>query len=183
MEILFAGDLETAEWSGGTTTQLFIWPRNAAYKQMNFDFRISTATIEVETSKFTQLPGVKRTLMVLEGSLELQHKGHHQTILERFEKDEFSGDWETVSGGMAEDFNLMVLNPKMKGFVRHMQVSKKSKIQFCSTSHHFIYIYRGTILLNDSATLSRGDSIYFSGNDEVNLSGVSNAVIIYVVVE
>ena len=68
---------QIAPRSGGTTTQLFIYSWNETYSNLQFDFRISTATVEVETSIFTQLPGVRRTLMVLDGTMELHHQHHH----------------------------------------------------------------------------------------------------------
>ncbi|MBI3134967.1 MAG: HutD family protein [Bacteroidetes bacterium] len=183
MELIPFEELKTAEWSGGTTTELFIFPKSANYKKMDFDFRISTATIEIQTSRFTALPGVKRTLMVLNGTLELEHKGQYSTILEAFEKDSFLGDWETTSGGMAEDFNLMIRNPDLNGFVRHIQLSKKKSLTLQTEKHGFIYIYKGTLALNDSYQLTSGDSIYFNDKEEVTLQGISNALLIYVLIE
>lgn len=64
----------TTKWSGGETTELFIYPENANYKAGNYQFRLSTATVEIEASTFTPLPGVDRTLIVLEGEMQLDHK-------------------------------------------------------------------------------------------------------------
>ncbi|MBK6524261.1 MAG: HutD family protein [Crocinitomicaceae bacterium] len=183
MQIIQFETLKTAEWSGGTTTELFIFPKSASYKKMDFDFRISTATIEIEQSTFTPLPGVKRTLMVLNGTLELDHKDQHSTILEAFEKDNFLGDWETTSGGIAEDFNLMIRNPDLNGFVRHLQLSKKKSLTLQTDKHGFIYIYKGTIALNDEYQLTSGDSIYFDEKDSITMQGLSNALLIYVLIE
>lgn len=183
MEIIPYEQAQTQSWSGGTTTELFIYPRHASYKKQDFDFRISTATVEVPSSTFTKLPGVRRILMVLQGTLELEHKGHHSTILEKFERDEFSGDWETTSGGIAEDFNLMIRAADLNGYIRHIQLSKKSTIQLHTEKHGFIYIYRGTLTLNETIPLTAGDSIYFTAADELKLAGISNAVIIYVILE
>jgi environmental stress-induced protein Ves len=38
----------TDSWSGGTTTQLAIYPENSSYQQRNFLYRISTATVDIE---------------------------------------------------------------------------------------------------------------------------------------
>lgn len=183
MQIIQFEELKTNEWSGGTTTELFIFPKTSSYKKMDFDFRISTATIEIERSTFTKLPGVKRTLMVLNGTLELEHKGQHSTILEAYEKDNFSGDWETTSGGIAEDFNLMIRNENLNGFVRHIQLSKKKSLSLQTEKHGFIFIHKGTIALNDEFQLTSGDSIYFNEKDAVTLQGLSNALLIYVLIE
>lgn len=98
---------ETKEWSGGTTTQLYIYPENSSYKARNFQFRISTASVDVEESTFTRLPNVSRSIMILEGKMDLFHKGQHNIKLNKFETDNFSGDWDTTSRGKVIDFNLM----------------------------------------------------------------------------
>ena len=45
----------TSKWSGGSTTELFIWPKDASYAERRFNIRISTATVDVESSTFTRL--------------------------------------------------------------------------------------------------------------------------------
>ena len=62
-------ELQTSAWRGGTTTQLAIFPKEAVYKKLDFFFRISTATINVEESTFTNLPNVNRVIMILKGEL------------------------------------------------------------------------------------------------------------------
>ena len=95
-------------WSGGTTTQLAIYPSNSEYKERNFAWRISSARVDLEESTFTSLPGVHRILMVLEGQIELTHEGVRNTCLKPFEQDEFDGGWTTKSRGKCIDFNLMM---------------------------------------------------------------------------
>lgn len=184
MKLIFFETLKVKDWSGGTTTELFIYPQNSAYNSMNFDFRISTATIEIERSEFTSLPGVKRTLMVLEGTLELNHEGHHSTILEKYEKDSFLGDWKTTSGGRAVDFNLMILNPELNGFIRHIQIGKKKEITFTTSKHGLVFIHKGSVHIEQEDTvMTNGDAIYFNQNDELTITGISNVVLIFVIIE
>ena len=40
-------------WTGGTTTQLAIWPEEADYASRRFDWRVSSARVEQEKSDFT----------------------------------------------------------------------------------------------------------------------------------
>ena len=61
----------TIRWSGGLSTELYIFPEDSEYVERNFKYRLSTATVEIEQSVFTPLPGVDRTLMVLEGEMKL----------------------------------------------------------------------------------------------------------------
>jgi environmental stress-induced protein Ves len=99
-------ELIISRWSGGTRTQFAIYPETSNYEAQNFKWRISTASIDVEESQFTLLPGYHRELIVLEGRLLLEHEGHHSCILQTFEQDSFEGGWNTRSQGMAKDFNI-----------------------------------------------------------------------------
>lgn len=104
-------------WSGGTTTQLYIYPSDNLYTDRDFDLRISSAVIEVEESDFTPLKGYSRIIMVLEGELEIIHKNQYSKFLNRFDTDSFSGDWETSSKGKVIDFNLM-MGEKVSGTMK-----------------------------------------------------------------
>ena len=97
----------TTNWSGGTTSQLFIFPEDAVFAQKNFDFRISTATIDAEESTFTPLPNYNRLLAILEGNIEIIHQGKYAKKLTQFENDRFHGSWQTKSKGKARDFNVI----------------------------------------------------------------------------
>lgn len=68
-----AEDFVTSKWSGGSTTELYIYPPQAVYREGNFKCRISSATVEVEKSDFTSLPGVKRYLSIFFGELKMLH--------------------------------------------------------------------------------------------------------------
>jgi len=105
--ILKSGSFQVKKWAGETTKELFIFPPEARYPDLNFDFRISTATVEIDESEFSRLPGVSRKLMVLSGATTLIHENHHSRKLTRFETDSFEGDWKTTSVGKCTDFNLM----------------------------------------------------------------------------
>ena len=105
--ILSKSDYITSNWSGGSTTQLFISPATASYAERNFDFRISSAKVEVAASTFTPVPNINRKLMVLEGEITVTHENHHNKTLKKFDTDTFSGDWKTTAIGTCIDFNLM----------------------------------------------------------------------------
>ena len=82
---------KTSSWSGGKTTELFIYPQNAIYSERDFDFRISTATVEVEESEFTLLPSYHRILFVLEGEVTLFVNKQQEVKLKLGEQFSFSG--------------------------------------------------------------------------------------------
>lgn len=107
ISVLSQADYHTSAWAGGSTTQLAIFPVSAVYAKRNFLWRLSSATVEAERSLFTALPGVKRHLMPLEGTVELCHAGQPALKLHPFEVDVFDGGAETESIGQCTDFNLM----------------------------------------------------------------------------
>lgn len=129
-KIIRKHELSTSEWSGGTTTQLAIWPEDAIYAKRNFMWRVSSARVEAETSEFTSLPGVARCLMILDGTLWLKHEGHYETTLKRFAQDNFSGDWKTVSRGRVTDFNLMTTSGEGRVQIVETASLSKLKIEF-----------------------------------------------------
>ncbi|PJB57321.1 MAG: hypothetical protein CO098_11920, partial [Bacteroidetes bacterium CG_4_9_14_3_um_filter_41_19] len=98
---------KVSDWSGGTTTQLYIFPPDASYQKRNFIFRLSTARVEMEKSEFTSLPGVTRKIMILDGEIRINHQNHYAKNLRKFDVDTFEGDWKTTSVGRCTDFNLM----------------------------------------------------------------------------
>lgn len=105
--LIKSADLPVSQWSGGTTTQLAIYPSGAVYAERDFIWRVSTARVEAEESLFTSLPGVSRIIMVLEGRMLLEHEGRYAKDLGAFEQDAFMGDWVTRSRGRVTDFNVM----------------------------------------------------------------------------
>ena len=149
MKIAPSSSQPTTNWSGGTTTELFIFPENSDYQKRNFDFRISTATVEIETSDFTPLMGVNRTLMVLEGEMHLSHEGQHSSGLKAFDQDRFDGGWQTMSRGKCVDLNLMCRG-ESTGKLQHFSIMKNSIERLhVEGQRSFIYFYRGGGAINE----------------------------------
>ena len=150
-------------WSGGKTTELFISPDGSDYALRNFDFRLSTATVEISESIFTALPKVSRLLMVLEGEMELIHEGQHRINLLPLDVDCFDGGWKTASIGKCVDFNLMIRNDvaaNLKGLAIAKNTSESLEISPDSTV--FIYLFKGEIQLEldgDQLELVSGDLV------------------------
>jgi|TARA_B110000495_G_C22879422_1_gene512906 environmental stress-induced protein Ves len=157
-----ASSFKSSLWSGGSTTELFIYPALSKYATRNFNFRLSTATVNVEESTFTSLPGTTRTLMVLDGEMTLAHKAQHTAKLCRFDSDNFNGDWETSSKGKCVDFNLMTVGDT-EGTVEYLLVNKGKQILLSfsdNIQHLLIYVYSGQIKIED-ATIETGDLAIF----------------------
>lgn len=101
-------EYETGVWSGGTTTQLAIYPEGSSYADRNFVFRLSSATVDTERSEFTHLPDYDRWLMIFEGSARLVHSSEKEVTLNPYDCDAFDGGISTVSFGRVTDYNLML---------------------------------------------------------------------------
>lgn len=115
---LTSDDYSISNWSGGTTTQIFLHPADGDYTVRRFCVRISSATVEAESSTFTTLPGVWRYIAPLNSSFTLTHPGHHSAVLPPLTVDSFSGDWETACVGKARDLNLMLKDGWQGGMYR-----------------------------------------------------------------
>lgn len=135
----------TTAWSGGTTTELWIWPPEAKYAERNFDCRISTAVVEAETSEFTDLPGYKRHLMILEGVLTLQHDAGEPFKLEPFTVDVFDGGAKTISWGQVRDFNVMLREGYKASLSAHnLDTQTWVPLAYQKDLLHLIYCVEGT---------------------------------------
>ena len=136
-------------WTGGTTTQLFIYPETADYRLQDFNFRLSSAKVEMEESNFTPLPGVSRKLMILNGKIIIHHKNYYTRELNKFDTDEFEGEWETSSIGKCTDFNLMTRG-KTSGVLTKIIIKKNKKLIYNLVNlwdWQFFYVYSGRINL------------------------------------
>lgn len=169
VQIIRTNQYQTSKWSGGTTTQLLIYPKDANYSDRNFKWRISSAKVEVEESIFTHLPGISRILMVINGEMNLEHEGRHKIVLGPFEQDSFMGDWTTKSFGKVTDFNLMMgegctgnmeaLSLKGRSSVN---ISINEKNEKSKNSTEVFYIVNGEVVLttdNSKVHLNDGDLV------------------------
>lgn len=171
MKVIRKMDQHTTNWSGGTTTEVAVYPFRAKYSQRDFVWRLSSAQIDDEQSTFTSLPGISRVLMVIDGVLTLDHEGHYRVQLQAFEQDRFSGDWTTKSLGKVRDFNLM-MSQGCQGKLRAVTLDRPTEIRIPEKimSHNWavaLYCVDGTLQLivdRQRVELGAGDMILFEGN-------------------
>lgn len=148
-DILDSRNFIVSNWSGGTTKQLFIYPSGAEYKKLDFLFRISTATVEIENSIFTTLPDVKRKLMILDGKITINNENKYSKVLSVLDSDSFEGSWNTNAVGRCVDFNLMT-RKNSKGEIAGLRLLKNQafdyNFEYCSDKF-FIYVFEGAVSL------------------------------------
>lgn len=129
IKIIRREDFKTKKWSGGETSQIYIYPEEIEYPDLNFLFRISSATIEIEKSDFSHLEGIYRYISTLQNTIELSHDDINYKKIDPFEIYEFKGDINTFCKGKTRDFNLMIskdLNAKVKS----IKIEKDQTIEF-----------------------------------------------------
>lgn len=162
-----------SRWSGGTTTQLAIFPAQAVYAERDFLWRVSSAVVELPESDFTPLPDYDRILMILSGELTLSHDGGEEYTLRALEQTSFDGASHTFSRGQVTDFNLMMRKGRCTG-----RVVVRGPKPDCGYGEvlsdeydaRVFYCVAGKMKANIGTEwfdLSAGDSLLLEGSDEV----------------
>ena len=121
------------EWSGGKTTELFLYPFDGSYAERRFLIRISSASIDLLESHFTRLDGVTRYLTPLSEGFYLKRLGRWQ-YLPRGDVLCFSGEEDILCRGSGRDLNLM-----LKGARGEMRILAKG--DHALTLHAFLFLY------------------------------------------
>ena len=122
MRHLRPADYTVSDWSGGRTVQLSIGPEGERYADRKFLWRISSATVELETSEFTALPDYERLIAPIRGEMILSHNGGEEILLRPYDVHRFDGADLTVSKGKCTDFNLMLRKGKVTGEMRAIRL-------------------------------------------------------------
>ncbi|KXT78051.1 HutD family protein [Streptococcus sp. DD13] len=130
---LIPRDYHESNWSGGKTRELYLYPPDGDYKERQFDFRLSTASIEVAESHFTPLHGFQRILMTLDQEILLENRKTSQyTRLPAYQTYHFDGGDPMSSKGQCHDFNL-IYRPnylgEMKSIAPQDRVDSKARFQ------------------------------------------------------
>lgn len=186
-ELLKSESFEINNWSGGTTTQLFIYPKTANYIARNFKFRLSTAKVLAEKSDFTTLPNIHRKMMVLDGKITLKHDNKRAKILEKFDCTAFEGFWNTSSVGTCTDFNLMSANG-VNGSISKALILKSQYLDLPldkTCQWQFIYIYKGIVeteIDSKKIVINKGDLLVLTEfeNQMLQLNATENCELIFV---
>jgi len=185
MQIIKQNQQQTTNWSGGTTTPLFIFPVDSDYASRDFLFRISTATVQTATSIFTDLTGYQRIIMLLQGNLSITHNNevtHHlKPLIPHF----FDGAWKTTAIGKVTDFNV-IFKPEIKTHIDVVLLSANQSNQI-QTSKDFICLYLAkgqiTIWENQQAyNVYENDFVLLDG-EQLHLDATAESIIIKVTIQ
>lgn len=172
---------KTINWASGTSTELFIYPSDGNFQTREFKFRISTATVEADETKFSDFTGLIRILMVLRGRLTLIHEGRYERVLETFDQDTFDGSWKTRSKGRVQDFNVMC-NSSCEAKVVHHRCMAGEKLQLATKGHWtFLFVFDG-VFKSDDKSMVHGDLIEFQPTTDLVLDCIESGNCIEIVI-
>ena len=134
INLLRANDFQVSDWSGGKTKQLYLSPPTGHYGKREFDYRLSTATVELAESPFSDLSGFHRILMSLDHTLHLHNASRQEeTVLAPFTPYFFEGSDSITSRGTCTDFNLIYSDHyqgQMLAISDREELSQDEAIQF-----------------------------------------------------
>ena len=132
--LLKSSDFQVSNWSGGKTKQLYLSPPTGHYGRREFDYRLSTATVEVAESEFSDLSFFHRILMSLDHPLRLLNASRQEeTVLAPFTPYFFEGSDSITSRGTCTDFNLIYSDHyqgQMLAILDGQELSRDDEIQF-----------------------------------------------------
>ena len=132
--LLKSNDFKVSDWSGGKTKQLYLSPPTGHYGKREFDYRLSTATVELAESQFSDLSGFHRILMSLDHALHLHNASRQEeTVLAPFTPYFFEGSDSITSRGTCTDFNLIYSDHyqgQMLAISDREELSQDEAIQF-----------------------------------------------------
>lgn len=163
------GQFIKSEWTGGTTTQLFISPENAELGRRNFDIRISSASFTTTSSKFSDFSGYTRFILPLKGTLRIRHPNREEITLSPYQVYRFDGGAETDSENSIDciDFNLIVRD----GLEANLMIWKDGDTHLLRKDHvYFFYAERDfsveTIKKESEDSLLRAGRLYILSPSE-----------------
>lgn len=172
MKIVLENEFITSDWSGGTTSQIYIDPKDANVSQKNFNFRISSATCDLDESEFTKYSEFTRYITPITGDLSLNNNGENIHI-NPYEVYCFDGNDKVISRGKVRDYNLIIKKDN-KGLMyskklEDEEVNIKAKTKKCIIFNYdskTTYIYEG-----NSKKFEEFSAIILDEDEEVLLNG------------
>ncbi len=111
-------ELTPTTWSGGKTWTYFMMPQTATLAARDFDIRISSASVEIEHSIFSDYRGYTRYFSVLTNPITLSINGVSQRV-DCATLVKFDGADQVTSYGKTVDVNIFVKHGIKAKIYRH----------------------------------------------------------------
>ena len=133
-KVIHAADVIRKRWSGGISSQYYIYPEGADRSTGENAFIVTSATVELEESTFSDYTGFDRVIMSLTGAYDLIHNDQESHHLQPFEPHAFTGEEKTVSKGVYTDCNLIMKRGRCTGEMSSVLLAPGSS--FCGPQGH-----------------------------------------------
>ncbi|MGZ3690386.1 MAG: HutD/Ves family protein [Pseudobdellovibrio sp.] len=157
MNIEVIRNFKTVPWKNGLgfTHEILIDPQGADFSRDSFNFRISSAAVKGH-NEFSTFNGYQRLLVLLNGSMKLQH-GTHKILLNAFEPHFFSGSDQTsaevLSPGEVLDFGIIYSPEKVK--IECAILQSETTIELSPHLEYFLYSPEGELFISGAEYNSR----------------------------
>lgn len=191
---LTAQDARVVPWKNGrgVTRELAVWPQDATFEALDFDWRISQAGVDAP-GPFSTFEDFERVLVVTAGDgLELEHDGAApRAFVRRFEPYRFDGAWPTsarLARGPVRDFNVLLRRGVARAQVEVLRLGARTAVEACAGDHTFVHALEGALVVrvpdeDEPFALASGESLWIHlprAGDEIELQGTAGCVAIVV---
>lgn len=180
-------NITPSTWAGGKTYEILIGGKGKDYAKRDFSYRVSSATVDLEESTFSDLPMVNRYITTIKGSMKLEHlspmtnKKIEELSLEPFDVHFFDGGLKTISYGKVQDFNLMIDKVSAGGDMKSYKYSD-DEVVIKDTEHKdyglevkfVVFCATGKVeIKNTNQELNANDYIIDENGDELILKAMT----------
>ncbi len=170
MKLIKKDEFKDSNWAGGITSEIFIYPEDATVGEKNFDFRISSASCNLEKSIYTNYDGFLRYISPLDNSMTITTDAK-KFSLRPFEVLFFNGKSNTFSTGDVRDFNLIY----KKNLNAQMYSLNINNYKNYFKGHAIIFNFNSKLKYEDEK-FPEFSALYLK-NEEVNLKGQGKVII------
>jgi len=181
------GDARVTPWrnGGGVTRELALWPEEARFERLDFDWRIARAGVSRD-GPFSSFPGFERHLVVISGAgLELEHgEPPVRARLRPFEPLRFDGGENArarLVAGPVEDLNVLVRRDCARVELEALRLGERRARLTLAPGQAFAHLVAGRararVTLEEAPfELEAGHSLWIDGlrgDEELDLSGAA----------
>jgi hypothetical protein len=179
---------EAAPWrpwknGRGLTRELALWPREAAFERDDYDWRVSTARVEMG-GPFSPFPGCERILVVTAGAgLMLAHgRAAPRARLRPLEPYRFAGEWPTSAelvSGPITDLNVIARRGRVRPQLELLRLGPRRAREPLGAGQALVHLLAGAAQARVSGEeepfeLGAGASLLLAGlagGEELELAG------------
>lgn len=163
----------TTDWSGGTTSEIYISPADSSVSKRNFDYRISSATCDLDKSVFTDYSGFTRYITPLDGDMKIMNS-EEEVNLKPYEVYEFKGSDSVTGYSKVRDYNL-IIKSELDGDMYSLKVKETREVE--NTSKEMIIFNFNSKLMANGSEFEAFSAILIQSGEKIELSGSGNILI------